>query len=134
MKLSNEPTRKIEKRTWVEKVTDDTNSWLLARNLERDDVFQDAASYYLKDASEQRDKNPLRTALSMSSAARCFAELGKNQRSYELFLEAMALYESVKESQYEQQDWDWLTERIRYCKREAFKAKNHKGSKDDFRG
>lgn len=116
MKLATTSSRMNEKRTWVEKVTDDTNSWLLAANLQREGHFEDAASHYIKDASEQKDKNILRAALSISSAANCLANIDKIQESARLFLRASKLYETASESvngDYKLKNW--LSERISYC-------------------
>ena len=112
--------KRIEKRTWVEKVTDDTNHWLLARNLLREGHFEDAAQHYLEDASEQKEKNVLRAALSISAAARCLDTIGKTQESSELFLKAGMLYESAKESENSDESYvDWISERISHCQRRA---------------
>ncbi|UCE73533.1 MAG: hypothetical protein JSV56_10970 [Methanomassiliicoccales archaeon] len=127
MKSLTQQTRKIEKRTWVEKVTDDTNSWLLARNLLREGHFEDAAQQYLEDASEQKEKNVLRAALSISAAARCLASIGKTQESSDLFLKAGMLYESARESENSDQSYtDWISERIFYCQRRASHQENEK--------
>jgi len=118
--------RKIEKRTWVEKVTDDTNPWLSARNLLREGQYEDAAQCYLKDASEQKEKNILRTALSISAAARCLAQIDKAQESSQLFLEASKLYKSAIESENRDESFlNWISERISYCQSRAAYLGNH---------
>ena len=117
--------RKVEKRTWVEKVTDDTNHWLLARNLIREGHFEDAAQQYLEDSSEQKEKNTLRAALSISAAARCLAIIGKTQESSNLFHKAAILYESAKESENNDESYvNWITERISHCQRRASHKEN----------
>lgn len=132
MKALTQQTRRIEKRTWVEKVTDDTNHWLLARNLLRERHFEDAAQHYLKDASEQKEKNILRAALSICAAARCLASIGKTQESSDLFLKASMLYESAKESENNDESYmDWISERISYCQSQAAEQKNEKSTVEE---
>ncbi|MFQ5885331.1 MAG: hypothetical protein ACE5IO_09560, partial [Thermoplasmata archaeon] len=118
MKLVVASTKEPEKRTWVEKVTDDKNYWLLARNLEKDGLLREAVHRYLKDASEQREKNILRTALSVTCAGRCLARLGKTLDASRLFIKALRFYESaMKSARLSSSDRDWLSERISYCRR-----------------
>lgn len=120
MKSITPSNEEPEKKTWVEKVTDDSNHWLLARNLEKDGILRDAARHYLKDASEQKDKNVLRAALSLSCAGRCLAQMGKNLEASHLFLKASRLYESASELFCSDRSESlWLSERISYCRGRA---------------
>lgn len=132
MKALVQAIRKIEKRTWVEKVTDDTNAWLLARNLIREGHFEDAAQQYLKDASQQEEKNILRAALSISAAARCLDSIGKTEESCALFQKAGMLYESVKEKENSDESYKkWISARISYCQMKASNHETRKSTDED---
>ncbi|MFQ6128792.1 MAG: hypothetical protein ACE5QW_07825 [Thermoplasmata archaeon] len=121
-----------EKRTWVEKVTDDTNHWLSARSLEKDELYERAAYHYLKDACEQRSENILRTALSAFCAGRCLALTG-DIRAASLFLAAGRLYESAFDSvPGSGSEADWLLERISYCRSKASDLGNGKHTAKAF--
>lgn len=90
----DEPYRPPEKRTWAEKVTDDSNAWLAARRLEVEGDLQGAAQAYARDADVWCQRgHPARAALSRACEARCLSILGADGMSgYEhagdLYLEA----------------------------------------------
>ncbi|MFQ6107813.1 MAG: hypothetical protein ACE5QF_09575 [Thermoplasmata archaeon] len=112
-----------EKRTWVEKVTDDDNHWLMARSLEKDGLHKEAAYHYLKDASRQRDLNILRAALSSFRAGMCLSSAGENQRAVRLLLAARDLYRKAASVSAGGPDAAWLRERISCCRRGASELK-----------
>jgi len=119
--------RTEEKRSWVEKVTDEDNNWLIARNFEKDKFYKKAANYYLKDAKEQKEKNPLRSALSTSCAGRCLALAGNINGASLLYDRATRLYESIQNlTQGCDPKDDWLTERISFCRSQAWELTNGK--------
>jgi hypothetical protein len=90
----DEPYRPPTKRTWAEKVTDDSNAWLAARGLELDGDLQGAALSYARDADFWESRGHLaRAALSTACEARCLARGGMNgvhgyERAGDLYVEA----------------------------------------------
>ncbi len=123
--------RTEEKRSWVEKVTDEDNNWLIARNYEKDRFFDKAARHYLKDAREQKGKNPLRSALSMSCAGRCLALAGDEDNASVLYDWATRLYERVQDaSNNGDGETDWLVRRISFCRSQVVELKNRRMNGD----
>ncbi len=75
--LDEDPYQPPQKRTWAEKVTDESNAWLSARRLEAMGDMQEAARAYAKDAEFWMEKeNYARAALSTACEARCSARVG----------------------------------------------------------
>ncbi|MFQ5910005.1 MAG: hypothetical protein ACE5IJ_04695 [Thermoplasmata archaeon] len=103
----------------MEKVTDDSNHWLLARSLERDGFHNKAACHYLKDAREHKNGNVLRTALSTFCAGRCLALAGEAREAASLYIVAIRLYDNALGSVSGGSESEWLTERISYCRSKA---------------
>jgi hypothetical protein len=85
------PYEPPQKRSWAEKVTDDSNAWLLARRLETDGDLARAAAEYARDKEMwlSRDHHS-RAALSAACAARCMSRLEVNGGT--AFKEAGRLY------------------------------------------
>lgn len=77
---------RITKRSWVEKVTDDSNLWLLATRLEAEGDFKAASEYYIQDAEEyEKKEQDSRVALSYLCAGRCKAKLGAKAEARSLY-------------------------------------------------
>jgi hypothetical protein len=116
------PANESEKRSWVEKVTDDDNYWLLARNCEKDGLFEKAAEHYLNDAKEQMKYNTLRTALSLCCAGNCFAKTNREVDASRSFVKAIQIYKNVLNGKSNGKfDSTWLKNRINYCRNRASK-------------
>ena len=120
MKAPGSPVKEVEKKTWVEKVTDDSNHWFLARSLERDGLYKEASYQYLQDASHERQRNILRAALSTVYAGRCLAAAGETRMAVQLYLEAGRLYKQVLSSTgCDHPNMAWLSRMISYCRSKA---------------
>ncbi len=92
-----DPYEPPQKRTWAEKVTDDSNAWLHARRLELEGDLGAAAEAYARDKETWLGRNRYaRAALSSASAARCLSRLAVDggtafHEAAELFMEAARL-------------------------------------------
>jgi hypothetical protein len=78
---------------WLQRLTDDANTWLTAVRLEEQGDILNAALYYLRDAKISIEcLAGVRGALSASCAADCIWRLGDREKSSRLYLEAAKLY------------------------------------------
>lgn len=80
-------------KTWLQRLTDESNLWFNAVKTEDEGLLGEATSYYLKDALECIKQHSLvRVALSCSCAANCLARMGALSEARKLYLEAASTY------------------------------------------
>lgn len=78
----------------MDRITNESNLWLNAIKMEDEGSYQQAFSFYLKDAEENIKQNSLvRAALSCSCAADCLVKRGALVAARKLYLQAAAIYE-----------------------------------------
>ena len=82
--------------SWTDKISGE-NRWFKASQLEKQGKLEEAIKLYLEEAREQEAKSPALSALSMLSAAKCAAKLGK-ENAFEYFREAGRKYEEYGDS------------------------------------
>ena len=82
--------------SWASKISGESK-WFKASQLERQGKLEEAMNLYLEEAREQEAKSLALSALSMLSAAKCAAKLGKESAS-EYFKEAGRRYEKYGDS------------------------------------
>ncbi|AFU59247.1 hypothetical protein Ngar_c23210 [Candidatus Nitrososphaera gargensis Ga9.2] len=83
----------MQVKTWLQRLTDESNLWFNAVKAEDEGSFQSAISYYMKDALECiRQHSLVRAALSCSCAANCLARMGAWSPARMLYSEAGRLY------------------------------------------
>lgn len=83
----------MQVKTWLQRLTDESNLWFNAVKAEDEGNFESAISYYLKDALECIKQRALvRAALSCSCAANCLVRLGVWSQACALYSEAAAIY------------------------------------------
>ncbi|MCI0558378.1 MAG: hypothetical protein MN733_07770 [Nitrososphaera sp.] len=83
----------MQVKTWLQRLTDESNLWFNAVKAEDEGDFVLATSLYIKDASECARQNTLvRCALSCSCAANCIAKLGALENADKLYNEAARIY------------------------------------------
>lgn len=81
-------------KTWIEKITDDSNLWLSAVKHEEERNYVDAITLYLKNATNELNQNSLVTvALDCVCAGNCAKEMNYFQLSKKLYHQAGKLYE-----------------------------------------
>ena len=79
--------------TWLNRLTDESNLWLMAAKSEDSSRFVDAAHFYLRDATQcVRKNNLVQAALSCSSAASCLEKLGYGAFADQLYAEAASIH------------------------------------------
>jgi hypothetical protein len=82
--------------TWLDRITDESNSWLSASRAEAAKDYSAAAVLYLDDASAcVKRESKVRAALSCFCAAECMDALGARMESKRLYYEAGRLYASM---------------------------------------
>jgi TolA-binding protein len=102
----------------VEKVTDDSNVWLLAVRLEDEGDFQGAYKFFMKDAKEYKDKNlDSRVALSYFCAARCKSNMGQEKKAKALYRSAGDHYTNFakKSKKSSPKDASWASAKADEC-------------------
>ena len=82
--------------SWIDRISGESK-WFKASQLERQGRLEEAMNLYLEEAKEQEPKSLALSALSMLSAAKCAAKLGKKCAS-EYFEEAGRRYEKYGDS------------------------------------
>jgi hypothetical protein len=83
----------MQVKTWLQKLTDESNLWFNAVKSEDEGNLKTAVSYYVKDALEcTRQRSLVRAALSCSCAASCLARMGAISPARTLYSEAAAIY------------------------------------------
>jgi len=79
--------------TWLEKLTDESNTWFAALRAEAEGDFVSAIVLYLRDATESlRQGSLVRAGLSCSCAADCLVKTGDPGRAKSLYHEAGSIY------------------------------------------
>jgi hypothetical protein len=83
----------MQSSTWVDRITDESNPWLNAIKSEDERDFASAVTLYLRDASENLERNmPAKAALSSSCAADCLERLSLFGYARLLYRETAAIY------------------------------------------
>ncbi len=83
----------MQVKTWLQRLTDESNLWFNAVKAEDEGSFESAVSYYMKDALECiKQRSLVRAALSCSCAANCLARLGAWSPARMLYSEAASIY------------------------------------------
>ena len=81
--------------TWMDRITNESNSWLNAIKAEDDGNYLEAFLFYLKDSSDCVKQNSLvRAALSCSCAANCLLITGNLAASRQLYMQTASIYEN----------------------------------------
>ena len=83
----------MQVKTWLQRLTDESNLWFNAVKAEDEGNLESAVSYYIKDALECiKQRSLVRVALSCSCAANCLARMGAWSRARTLYSEAGSIY------------------------------------------
>ncbi|TLY11407.1 MAG: hypothetical protein E6K88_01645 [Thaumarchaeota archaeon] len=83
----------MQVKTWLHRLTDESNLWFKAVKAEDEGSFENAVWYYMKDVLECIKKHSLvRAALSSSCAANCLAKMGAWSPARVLYSEAAGIY------------------------------------------
>jgi hypothetical protein len=83
----------MQVKTWLQRLTDESNLWFNAVKSEDEGNLGIAVSYYVKDALECiRQRSLVRAALSCSCAANCLARMGAISPARTLYSEAAGIY------------------------------------------
>jgi hypothetical protein len=103
----------MQVKTWLQRLTDESNLWFSAVKAEDEADFVEAASSYLQDASQCLEQNLVRSALSCTCAANCLMKLGAKSEAEKLYALAgriymhnskVALSESIREALWSMQE------------------------------
>ena len=83
----------MQVKTWLQRLTDESNLWFNAVKSEDEGNLEAAASYYMKDALECiKQRSLVRAALSCSCAANCLAKMSAWSPARMLYSEAAGIY------------------------------------------
>lgn len=83
----------MQVKTWLQRLTDESNLWFNAIKAEDEGNFEGAVSYYMKDALECiKQRSLVRAALSCSCAANCLAKMSAWLPARTLYSEAGGIY------------------------------------------
>lgn len=88
--------KKIEsnENDWYHRIADQSNSWLIATNLEDEGNLEEAIKIYLKDATQCWEKGLLvKAGLSCACAASCLEKIGFAKIARALYLESATIFE-----------------------------------------
>jgi hypothetical protein len=124
---------RITKKSWVEKVTDDSNVWLQAVRLEAEGDFEGASGYFLEDAEHYKSKGlDARVALSLVCAGRCKAKLGNVKEARKFYRDAGVFYTNFAEKALESSPHEasWAFEKAAECYKYGAYATKAKELKD----
>lgn len=100
-------------KTWLQRLTDESNSWFSAVKAEDDGDFLAAASNYVEDSTRCLEQNLVRSALSCTCAANCLMQLGAQTHARKLYSLAARIYldnsgvamsESIRETLWSMQE------------------------------
>jgi hypothetical protein len=103
----------MQVKTWLQRLTDESNLWFSAVKAEDEGEFLDAASNYIEDAIRCLEHNLVRAALSCTCAANCMMRLGAQSQARSLYSLAARIYmdnsdialaESIRESMWSMQE------------------------------
>ena len=90
----SEKNNEIDRQDWYHRITDTSNLWLIATNLEDDGNLEEAIKIYLKDATLSWEKGSLvKAALSCACAASCLEKIGYSKIARALYFESATIYE-----------------------------------------
>jgi hypothetical protein len=96
-------------QTLIDKLTNESNTWLNACRLEDVGNYADATILYLKDAAESlRIGSPVRAALSCSCAADCIVKFGGETLPKKLYFKAAIIYNEIAKSATHRSIQEWL--------------------------
>lgn len=83
----------MQVKTWLQRLTDESNLWFNAVKAEDEGSLESAISYYMKDAAECiKQRSLVRAALSCSCAANCLARMNAWSPARALYSEAAGIY------------------------------------------
>jgi hypothetical protein len=83
----------MQAKTWLQRLTDESNLWFNAVKAEDEGNLEEAVSYYMKDAVECiMQRSLVRAALSCSCAASCLARMGAWSQARTLYSVAGGIY------------------------------------------
>lgn len=83
----------MQVKTWLQRLTDESNLWFNAVKAEDEGNFEIAVSYYMQDALECiKQRSLVRAALSCSCAANCLVRMGSLSSARVLYSEAGTIY------------------------------------------
>ena len=104
----------MQVKTWLQRLTDESNLWFNAVKAEDEDNLNNAASFYIKDALECiKQRSLVRAALSCSCSANCLTRIGALPSARKLYSTAAAIYmensdialsESIREAMWSLQE------------------------------
>lgn len=103
----------MQVKTWLQRLTDESNSWFSAVKAEDDGDFVAAASNYVEDSTRCLEQNLVRSALSCTCAANCLMQLGAQTHARKLYSLAARIYldnsgvamsESIRETLWSMQE------------------------------
>lgn len=103
----------MQVKTWLQRLTDESNSWFSAVKAEDDGDFLAAASNYIGDSTRCLEQNLVRSALSCTCAANCLMQLGAQTHARKLYSVAARIYldnsgvtmsESIRETLWSMQE------------------------------
>ena len=103
----------MQVKTWLQRLTDESNSWFSAVKAEDDGDFLAAASNYIEDSTRCLEQNLVRSALSCTCAANCLMQLGAQTHARKLYSLAARIYldnsgvamsESIRETLWSMQE------------------------------
>lgn len=121
--------------TWLDRITDESNTWLSAVKAEEGSEFGRAATLYLEDASESLEAgSAVRAALSCSCAASCLWKLGAEGDARRLYFEAGVIYSETAGSKFSTslREALWALQRAYICFVMAGDVKESEKAKDEF--
>jgi hypothetical protein len=89
----------MEAVTWIDRITEETNTWFVANKKEDENDYLQATLLYLKDATDcLKQDQVVKGALSSSCAADCLAKLGQFRYARLLYSETARIYLANAES------------------------------------
>jgi hypothetical protein len=103
----------MQVKTWLQRLTDESNLWFNAVKAEDEADFVEAASNYLQDALRCLEQNLVRSALSCTCAANCLTKMGAKAEAEDLYALAARIYmqnsnvamsESIREALWSMQE------------------------------
>jgi len=83
----------MQVKTWLQRLTDESNLWFNAIKAEDEGHFESAISYFMRDAEKCiKQRSLVRAALSCSCAANCLVLMGARSPARTLYSEAGSIY------------------------------------------
>jgi hypothetical protein len=88
-------------KTWLDRITDETNVWLLAVKTEEANDYESAATLFLNDATSCLENgSTVRSALSCRCAADCLTKAGAVEQGKRLYFEAGVIYSETADARF----------------------------------